>query len=484
MATNAAKSEAAAFAAKHDVAASLQDAVNQLARAQPADVNGYLSECLMDKALPATIEKLVGREAVGCGGQPVVQASVHAVIRCKQALLGRECAPSHLFKDANPECAPLRHLPMALVDVASERRSRRGVCAAATAVSNELSAACKGLEVSDQSAVDEALWDADSTDNKTKVGGNAITACSLACLAAGAAARRQPTWQHVQSLHAGGQGRQQPGCQRWLVQLAKPEGKCGVKGILLSVDTNKGVAAASERVASVFCALQTAVAKKCGAAAATPTFGGLLVPCDKAEQLLALCATAVSSTAQDNDPAASLVLHCGAADYFDEGKGKYAMVTGQTKDALELVDDVAAATKAQPLVSAIIDPFAAQHGEAWVALKEALAADASGGSDQSPNLWCMDDVGQGVTLGKDVVSAAVLSLPHAGTVTRMIADSASAKTAGLAVVVRAHEPGLASPTLVDLALGLSPTAVVLGAPAAEGAVGVQRLCDLCDHEQE
>eukprot|EP00051_Salpingoeca_urceolata_P017894 m.247926 g.247926 ORF g.247926 m.247926 type:complete len:223 (-) comp19071_c0_seq19:295-963(-) len=162
--------------------------------------------------------------------------------------------------------------------------------------------------------------------------------------------------------------------------------------------------------------VQTAVAKKCGAAAATPTFGGLLVPCDKAEQLLALCATAVSSTAQDNDPAASLVLHCGAADYFDEGKGKYAMVTGQTKDALELVDDVAAATKAQPLVSAIIDPFAAQHGEAWVALKEALAADASGGSDQSPNLWCMDDVGQGVTLGKDVVSAAVLSLPHAGTV--------------------------------------------------------------------
>ena len=64
-------------------------------------------------------------------------------------------------------------------------------------VNGPISDAIKGLEVTNQSAIDNAMIRLDGTRDKSKLGGNAIVAVSLACLHAAAADARVPLWQHL-----------------------------------------------------------------------------------------------------------------------------------------------------------------------------------------------------------------------------------------------------------------------------------------------
>jgi enolase len=75
------------------------------------------------------------------------------------------------------------------------------VAQAVAHVGGELGFAVAGLDALDQAAVDAAIVAADGTPNKSRLGGNACIAVSLAVLHAAAAARSEPLWRH---LAAGG----------------------------------------------------------------------------------------------------------------------------------------------------------------------------------------------------------------------------------------------------------------------------------------
>jgi len=71
------------------------------------------------------------------------------------------------------------------------------VMRAVSAVDAEISAAIAGLDVEDQQAVDRHLIALDGTANKSRLGGNAIIATSMAVAHAAAAAKGMPLWQHL-----------------------------------------------------------------------------------------------------------------------------------------------------------------------------------------------------------------------------------------------------------------------------------------------
>lgn len=88
-------------------------------------------------------------------------------------------------------------IPVQVVDANNERLNRRGVVGVAAQAEEVLSAAVSGASLNDQSAVDSALWQADETERKSKIGGNAICAASLAVAQAAAAAAVLPLHEHV-----------------------------------------------------------------------------------------------------------------------------------------------------------------------------------------------------------------------------------------------------------------------------------------------
>ncbi len=67
-------------------------------------------------------------------------------------------------------------------------------------VSNDLKAAVLGLEATDQRAIDQRMIDLDGTDNKGRLGANALLAVSLAVAQAAAIDTKRPLFQHLAAL--------------------------------------------------------------------------------------------------------------------------------------------------------------------------------------------------------------------------------------------------------------------------------------------
>ena len=67
-------------------------------------------------------------------------------------------------------------------------------------VNDVLGPAVKGMDVTDQQAIDDAMLGIDGTPNKAKMGANAILGVSLAVSKAGAAAKKVPLYQHYADL--------------------------------------------------------------------------------------------------------------------------------------------------------------------------------------------------------------------------------------------------------------------------------------------
>ena len=68
---------------------------------------------------------------------------------------------------------------------------------AVAAVDGEISAALSGLDACDQTVIDQRMIDLDGTATKSRLGGNAMVATSMAVAHAAAAARKLPLWRHL-----------------------------------------------------------------------------------------------------------------------------------------------------------------------------------------------------------------------------------------------------------------------------------------------
>jgi len=132
----------------------------------------------------ARIERVVGRRVWDSRGRPTVEAEIHL----DGGVMGRAIAPAGASKGSGE---------------ARERRdggARLGgldVAGATTAINSEISARLRGLDAGDQAAIDAALIALDGTADKSRLGGNAIVAVSLAAANATAQARGLPLWRHL-----------------------------------------------------------------------------------------------------------------------------------------------------------------------------------------------------------------------------------------------------------------------------------------------
>lgn len=122
-----------------------------------------------------TIDYVIGREIIDSRGNPTVQAEVVLT----DGTVGFGIAPSGASTGAF-EAHELR-------DGDNSRYFGKGTLNAAANISNAINLALKGLDPSDIFLVDSTILKADGTDNKSKLGANAVLAVSLACANAAAA---------------------------------------------------------------------------------------------------------------------------------------------------------------------------------------------------------------------------------------------------------------------------------------------------------
>lgn len=129
------------------------------------------------------IASIKGREILDSRGNPTVEADVVL----ENGLMGRASVPSGASTGSREACE--------LRDDDSTRFAGRGVLRAVDHVNHEINHALKGVSVAEQVLLDGRLCELDGTDNKSRLGANAILAVSLASARAHAQSRKLPLFE-------------------------------------------------------------------------------------------------------------------------------------------------------------------------------------------------------------------------------------------------------------------------------------------------
>ncbi len=134
------------------------------------------------------IVNVIGREIIDSRGNPTVEADV----LLESGVMGRAAVPSGASTGSR-EAVELR-------DGDKQRYLGKGVRKAVANVNGALREAVLGLDAAAQRAIDTRMIDLDGTDNKGRLGANALLAVSLAAAQAAAADARVPLFRHLASL--------------------------------------------------------------------------------------------------------------------------------------------------------------------------------------------------------------------------------------------------------------------------------------------
>ncbi|MEQ8314123.1 MAG: phosphopyruvate hydratase [Gammaproteobacteria bacterium] len=135
------------------------------------------------------IKTIRAREVLDSRGNPTVQADV----QLENGIIGSACAPSGASTGSR-EALELR-------DKDSKRYGGKGVLKAVDNINGPILDTLKGQSVQDQQALDQLMLDLDGTDNKSKLGANAILAVSLAAAKAAAQDSGIPLYAHIARLN-------------------------------------------------------------------------------------------------------------------------------------------------------------------------------------------------------------------------------------------------------------------------------------------
>src|SRR5438132_8583918 len=132
----------------------------------------------------SAIVDIVGREILDFGGNPAVESDV----LLESGVMGRAAVPSGASTGTR-EAVELR-------DADAGRYLGKGVLKAVEHVNTEISEAIMGLEAAEQAFLDRTLIDLDGTDNKSRLGANALLAVSMAVARAAAEEAGLPLYRY------------------------------------------------------------------------------------------------------------------------------------------------------------------------------------------------------------------------------------------------------------------------------------------------
>ena len=130
------------------------------------------------------IKNIEARRVWDSRGRPTVEAE----IELEGGATGRAIAPAGASRGSG-EAVDLRDGGAAFGGL--------GVDAACQAIAEEIAPALTGMAADDQAALDSTMIALDGTDNKSRLGGNAIIAVSMAAAHAAAAAHGVPLWGYL-----------------------------------------------------------------------------------------------------------------------------------------------------------------------------------------------------------------------------------------------------------------------------------------------
>lgn len=387
------------------------------------------------------IEKVWAREVLDSRGTPTVEAELTVGGKKITAI-----APSGA-STGTWEAHELRD--------GGKRYGGKGVLKAVDNIRNEISKVLVGMDPSDQRAIDYALIDLDGTDNKTRLGGNAMVAVSLATAKAGAYSLGIPVYEHIGDDHV-----TLPTPMFNIINGGKHAG--GDLKIQECMIVPAGADSFSEclRTASeIYMELKSILKNKYGTSAINiGDEGGFAPPVSTVDDALETIMSAISGAGYSPGEDVFLAIDAASSEFFH--KDMYE-VDGMRLTAGELADHYAFLADKFPLIS-IEDPFFEDDFDATVGLTSMIGDKVQIVGDDlfvtNTKRLC-----KGIEMGS--ANALLLKVNQIGTVTES-ADAAQMSFDNGYNVVVSHRSGESEDTTIaDLSVGWGSGEIKTGAPA-------------------
>lgn len=247
-------------------------------------------------------------EVLDSRGNPTVQADVILA----SGVVGTACAPSGASTGSR-EALELR-------DGDKDRYLGKGVLTAVANVNTTIRDLLMGKDAADQRALDQAMLDADGTENKATLGANAILAVSLAAAKAAAADKGDPLYQHIAEINGTEGDYSMPVPMMNILNGGEhADNNVDIQEFMVQPVGAANFAEALRCGAEIFHALKKVLSAR-GLSTAVGDEGGFAPNLPSNEAALEVIAEAVSNAGYTLGDDVTLALDCAASEFYKDGK--------------------------------------------------------------------------------------------------------------------------------------------------------------------
>ncbi|AXE39461.1 phosphopyruvate hydratase [Acidipropionibacterium virtanenii] len=300
----------------------------------------------------ATIEFIDARQILDSRGNPTVEVEVVL----DDGTEARAAVPSGASTGAF-EAVELR-------DGDEKQYGGKGVLKAVENVKEKLAEEVLGFDASEQRAIDSAMLELDGTDNKGKLGANAILGVSLAAARAAAASADLPLYQYL-----GG-----PNAHVLPVPMmnilnggAHADSDVDIQEFMIAPIGAGSFSEAYEMGAAVYHALKKVLKDK-GLNTGLGDEGGFAPDLPSNAAALDLIEDAIKAAGYEPGKDVALALDVASSEFYEDGKYKF---EGELKSSAEMIEYYEKLVANYPLVS-IEDPLDEEDWDGWQAFTERL----------------------------------------------------------------------------------------------------------------
>ena len=392
----------------------------------------------------AQIESVRALEILDSRGLPTVAAQV----TLSDGAVGGAAVPSGASTGV--------HEAVELRDGDKKRFLGKGVLKAVANIEGELAKAVKGLDAGDPSALDAKMIALDGTDNKGRLGANAILAVSMAAARAAAASAKLPLYSFLRKAYG-------LPMDRWLLPTPMFNVINGGKHADSGLDVQEFMcvpveAPSFKEALRAGAEIYQALKKELASMKMTVSVGdeGGFAPQLK-DHAAALEVLAKSIAAAGYAGKVRLSLDAAASEFYKDGKY---VLEGKPRTAAELAD-VYASWSAKYGFASLEDPLAEDDWDGWKAITAKLGDRLRIIGD---DLFVTNPKRLERGIEEKSANAILIKLNKIGTLTETVAAVRLAQKSGFAAVISHRSGETEDAFIADFAVALNAGAIKTGAP--------------------
>jgi enolase len=389
----------------------------------------------------SAIVDIVGREILDSRGNPTVECDV----LLESGVMGRAAVPSGASTGSR-EAIELR-------DGDKSRYLGKGVLKAVEHINTEISEAVLGLDASEQSFLDKTLIDLDGTDNKGRLGANAMLAVSMAVARAAAEESGLPLYRYFGGMNA---------CQLPVPMMnvinggAHANNNLDLQELMIIPVGAPSFREAVRYGAEVFHALKKIIHDK-GMSVAVGDEGGFAPNVPNHEAAIQMILEAIIAAGYTPGAQIAIGLDCAASEFYKDGKyeleGEGLSLTGE-----QWIDMMSTWVDKYPIIS-IEDGMAEGDWDGWKLLTDRLGQKVQIVGD---DLFVTNTKILKEGIDKGIANSILIKINQIGTLTETFAAIEMAKRAGYTAVISHRSGETEDSTIADIAVGLNAGQIKTG----------------------